>query len=279
MARAGPGAGGRDAGSTRCRAADKTPLCLPTRAPSLGKQKRGRTILPVHGGIVTGSVLQTMSSVMYSVFLLRKGFPGPAPCQVVCRRAGLPGLTRAASAGCKDTTAGPVSAGLPVPWPQPASPHRDRDHYAIQPQPFPHPGRRLFQLSPRCTGSPGWGGMFSDRTPRLHSRFREPSITVPSVKRDQGPPGACQQEQSEAQLKTPSRKYAGGRGGGQHQGHTVPSYTLRSAGANSEVTETVLKIRYHHLERGIKIVGIHQIKTPAKSGKTRCTSYGGQTST
>lgn len=46
--------------------------------------------------------------------------------------------------GCKDTTAGPVSAGLPVTWPQPAFPHQDRDHCAIQAQQFPHPGQQDF---------------------------------------------------------------------------------------------------------------------------------------
>lgn len=147
----GRGGGGHDTESMRCWASDKTSLCLPTWASSLGKQKQGRTILPVHGGIVMVSVLQTMSSVIYSIFLLRKGFPWPAPCQVVWRKDELPGLTRAASAGCKDTTAGLVSAGLPVPWPQPAFPHQDRDHYAIQSPQFPHPGQQALPALPEMS--------------------------------------------------------------------------------------------------------------------------------
>lgn len=46
------------------------------------------------------------------------------------------------SSGCKDTTAGLGSAGLPVTWPQPAFAHQDRDHYAIQSPQFPHPGQQ-----------------------------------------------------------------------------------------------------------------------------------------
>lgn len=58
----------------------------------------GRTILPVHGGIVMVSVLQTMSSVIYSTFLLRQSFPWPASCQVAWRKDELLGLTRDTSA-------------------------------------------------------------------------------------------------------------------------------------------------------------------------------------
>lgn len=53
------------------------------------------------------------------------------------------------STGCKDTTAGLVSAGLPVTWPQPAFPHQDRDHYAIQSQQFPHRGQQAFPALPK----------------------------------------------------------------------------------------------------------------------------------
>lgn len=59
------------------------------------------------------------------------------------RRAAQPNKGRFSN-GCKDTTAGPVSAGLPVTWPQPAFPHQDRDHYAIQAQQFPHPEQQDF---------------------------------------------------------------------------------------------------------------------------------------
>lgn len=173
----GVGGEGHDTESMRCWASDKTSLCLPTWASSLGKQKQGRTILPVHGGIVMVSVLQTMSSVIYSIFLLRKGFPWPAPCQVVWRKDELPGLTRAASAGCKDTTAGLVSAGLPVPWPQPAFPHQDRDHYAIQSPPFPHPGQQALPALPEMSWAPGHRSALHSLGVRVWAR----SLTKPRV--------------------------------------------------------------------------------------------------
>lgn len=109
------------------------------------------------------SVLQTMSSVIYSIFLLRKSFTWPAPCQVVWRTDELLGLTRGHfSNGCKDTTAGLVSAGLPVTWPQPAFPHQDRDHYAIQSRRFPHPGQQDFPALLRCSRP-------HDTVPVIHS--------------------------------------------------------------------------------------------------------------
>ena len=73
-----------------CWVSHKMCLCLPTWASGPGKQKQGRTILPVHGGIVMVSVLQTMSSVIYSIFLLRTRFTWPAPCQVVWRKMNCP---------------------------------------------------------------------------------------------------------------------------------------------------------------------------------------------
>lgn len=66
------------------------------------------------------------------------------------------------SNGCKDTTAGLVSAGLPVTWPQPAFPHQDRDRYAIQSQRFPHPGQQDFPALLRCSRP-------QDTGPLIHS--------------------------------------------------------------------------------------------------------------
>lgn len=69
-----------------CWVSNKISLCLPTWASCLSKQKQRRTILPVHGRVVMVSVLQTMSSVTYSISLLRKRFTRPALCQVVWRK-------------------------------------------------------------------------------------------------------------------------------------------------------------------------------------------------
>lgn len=133
-------------------------------------------MLPVHGGMVMVSALHTMSSVTYSIFLLRKSFTWPAQCQVVWRKTNCPANKGRFSNGCKDTTAGLVSAGLPVTWPQPAFPHQDRDRYAIQPQQFPHPGQQDFPSLPMRQEASGHSS--SSHVSRL-SRLWDSSPTKP----------------------------------------------------------------------------------------------------
>lgn len=117
----------------------KMSLCLPTRASGLSKQKQKRTILPVHGRTGMVSVLQTISSVIHSIFLLRKGFPWPASCQVVWRKTTAPSNKGHFSAGVKIQQLGCSRAGLPVAGPQPAFPHQDKDHCPFQSQTIPTP--------------------------------------------------------------------------------------------------------------------------------------------
>lgn len=58
------------------------------------------------------------------------------------------------SNGCKDTTAALMPARLPVTWPQPAFPHQDKGHDAIQPRQLPHTlGSRTSQhATEMCVG-------------------------------------------------------------------------------------------------------------------------------
>lgn len=98
------------------------------------------------------SVLQTMSSVIYSIFLLRKSFTCPTPCQVVWRKDELLGLTRDASAtGVK--TQQLVRSRLVSQWHGPSQPfHTKIGITTLFKLNNSHtPGNRIFQHSLRCS--------------------------------------------------------------------------------------------------------------------------------
>lgn len=168
------------------------------------------------------------------------------------RRAAQPNKGRFSN-GCKDTTAGPVSAGLPVTWPQPAFPHQDRDHYAIQAQQFPHPEQQDFPALLRdvaglrtrssiySLGVRVWAWSLTEPPPPpSQSHFLGARLTVPLIKREKGPPGHASKINCSTQLKIPVLKICGG-GGAKSKSHFPLKYTLRAASTTAEVMEKFLK--------------------------------------
>lgn len=105
--------------------------------------------------------------------------------------------------------------------------------------------------------------MFSNQTPSLHQLLGA-RLTVPLIKRDKGPPDVCQQEQLEAQLKTPVLKIIGGWEG-KTKATLSPQIHTQISQHNFRSNRNIFKISYRHLEMGTKILGIHQIKMPAES--------------
>lgn len=189
------------------------------------------------------SVLQTMSSVIYSIFLLRKSFTWPAPCQVVWRKDELLGLTRDASAtGVK--TQQLVRSRLVSQWHGPSQPFHTKIGITVlfKLNNSHTPGNRIFQHSADVVGlrtlcssihSSGvrvWA--WSPMEPPSQNHFLGAKFTVPWIKREKGPPGSASKNNCSAQLKIPVLKIFGGRGS---RSHLPFKYTHRSASTTADV--------------------------------------------
>lgn len=195
------------------------------------------------------SVLQTMSSVIYSIFLLRKSFTWPAPCQVVWRKDELLGLTRDASAtGVK--TQQLVRSRLVSQWHGPSQPFHTKIGITVlfKLNNSHTPGNRIFQHSARCSrpqdtlfihpfmGVRVWAPSLME--PPSQNHFLGARFTVPWSKREKGPPGSASKNNGSAQLKTPVLKILGGGGS---RSHLPLKYTHGSASTTADVIVKVFK--------------------------------------
>lgn len=152
-------------------------------------------------------------------------------------------------------------------WPQPAFPHQDRDHHAIEPQQFPPPGQqdlpalhetqeasRHLSVHPTIPQDLG-SGLVPHPTLSLN-QFPEARVTMPLIKRKKGPPGnvparttACLAQ--DIRLET----IWGWRGKNQE-----PLKDTGRSAAHCRSEQNILKISYCCLEISTKILGIHQTK-------------------